>query len=109
MTLTFCLTLFAWIFFRAESLQHAAEYIRNVFTDSLFTIPNFIDQKITILILSLTLLFVGVEWIGKEQKYALEIMKNIKRTPIRWLLYICIAFLIFLFAGRAQDFIYFQF
>ena len=38
--LTFSLTVFAWIFFRAESVHHAIEYIVGIFNASLFTIPD---------------------------------------------------------------------
>lgn len=41
MLLIFGLTVFAWIFFRAENLGHALNYISEIFSKSLFTFPHF--------------------------------------------------------------------
>src|SRR5690606_2759286 len=37
MGLTFILTVFAWIFFRANNLNHALNYIGGIFSESFFT------------------------------------------------------------------------
>jgi alginate O-acetyltransferase complex protein AlgI len=37
-SMTFCLTVFAWIFFRAENIGHALSYISKIFSSSFFTI-----------------------------------------------------------------------
>ncbi|MES2410241.1 MAG: MBOAT family O-acyltransferase, partial [Bacteroidota bacterium] len=41
MVVTFGLTVFAWIFFRSESLQAALEYVGKIASKSLFTTPGF--------------------------------------------------------------------
>ena len=41
MLLTFGLTVLAWIFFRAENIEHALSYISQIFSSSLFTFPEF--------------------------------------------------------------------
>ena len=39
--LTFVLTVFTWIFFRADNIGHAISYISGIFSDSFFTVPYF--------------------------------------------------------------------
>ncbi len=41
MLVTFSLTVLAWIFFRAENIAHAVNYIFEILSPSLFTIPKF--------------------------------------------------------------------
>jgi hypothetical protein len=105
MSLTFGLTVFAWIFFRAESVSHAFSYIYSIFSDSLFSIPIIRPKDITILII----LFIIVEWIGRTELYGIEKL-GLKWKPLfRYLMYIVIIITIFWFWGDEQQFIYFQF
>jgi D-alanyl-lipoteichoic acid acyltransferase DltB (MBOAT superfamily) len=103
--LTFLLTVFAWIFFRAESLAQAMAIIRKIFSASFFSIPGIRPLDISILLV----IFLVIEWLGREQEYALaEIGKNWKR-PYRYAFYYAIVIALFWFAGSSQEFIYFQF
>ena len=43
MMLTFGLTVFAWIFFRANNIGHAISYISEILSPSLFSIPKFLE------------------------------------------------------------------
>jgi alginate O-acetyltransferase complex protein AlgI len=105
MLLTFGLTVFAWIFFRAESLHQAFSIIGEILSPSVLTIP----EVTPIVLIPLLLLFLIVEWIGRENKYAIETF-FLERSPVlRWGFYYSIAMIIFLFAGKEQQFIYFQF
>ena len=104
-TLTFGLTVFAWIFFRAENLGHAFSYIKGIFNGSIFSFPELLPLMILMLILS----FFFMEWIGRKQQYAIERMGFHWKKPVRWSFYLFIAMLIFLFDGNDQVFIYFQF
>jgi D-alanyl-lipoteichoic acid acyltransferase DltB (MBOAT superfamily) len=105
MSLTFGLTVFAWIFFRAESVSHAFSYIYSIFSDSLFSIPIIRPKDITILII----LFIIVEWIGRTEQYGIEKL-GLKWKPLfRYLMYFVIIITIFWFSGDEQQFIYFQF
>ncbi len=107
--LTFSLTVFAWIFFRAESLTHAFKYISEILSSSLFTIPKFAGiQKALILVLVIAI-FMVIEWIGREQQYALAKIGIGWAKPVRWSFYYVITMLILLFGGQQQGFIYFQF
>jgi D-alanyl-lipoteichoic acid acyltransferase DltB (MBOAT superfamily) len=68
--LTFSLTVFAWIFFRAENISYAISYISKIFTPSLFYIPH-LGKSLTLPISLLTMIFIIIEWIGREQQYAI--------------------------------------
>ena len=109
MGLTFSLTLIAWIFFRSESLGHAFQYIRGVFSTSFFSIPDFPGaHKAVILALFILLLF-SIEWIGREGHYALAKFNSVASRPTRWMFYYFIILIIFVWGGEQQQFIYFQF
>lgn len=107
--LTFLLTVFAWIFFRAESLSHAIDYLSEIFSLSFFTIPTFGGIYKAITVATLTVIFVGVEWWGRRSRYALEHIGLKWRREIRLAFYYCIIFAIYYFSGNQQEFIYFQF
>ncbi len=108
MIMTFFLTVLAWIFFRAETVGQAVSYIQGICSSSLFTLPT-LNPKILVVSFFIFILIV-VEWIGREQKYALE---NIdKKLPLvaRWLFYILIVgFILSSVSKEQQQFIYFQF
>jgi alginate O-acetyltransferase complex protein AlgI len=105
--LTFSLTVFAWIFFRAENLGHALHFVKEIFSNSLFTIPT-VKTKILFLVPFL-FLFLVIEWIGREQQFAIEKITLNKPRLVRWSFYLIITMMIFLFQGEEQAFIYFQF
>jgi len=107
--LTFILTLFAWIFFRAENLSHAIQYIGTIFSTSLFTMPTFENSGFALVILALTVLFFIIEWLGRENHYALAHIGKHLNKPFRFAFYYALVFAIFWFGGNEQQFIYFQF
>ena len=107
--LTFSLTVFAWIFFRANNVEHAFHYIAKIFSRSLFTVPAFWEIWKAIPIMFLIVAFMIVEWFGREQQYAIARLGTGWYKPIRWTMYYGIILLIFYFAGSKQQFIYFQF
>lgn len=105
MMLTFSLTVFAWIFFRAQNVTHALSYISGIFTKSLFTMPT-----VTPLVLfALIGLFIIIEWIGRQNQYAIAHFGSSWPKPLRWSFYYLIIAAIFYFNGVEQQFIYFQF
>lgn len=105
-TITFLLVVLAWIFFRADTIQHAFSYISGLKED-IFTLP-YLSPK-TIIYILLVVFMLVVEWIGREGKYALEHFATIKSSLFKWIFYYVILMLIFLLAGGDQVFIYFQF
>jgi D-alanyl-lipoteichoic acid acyltransferase DltB (MBOAT superfamily) len=103
--ITFGLTVFAWIFFRSESLGNAFSYISKIFSRSLFTIPAIRPY----IVFFLLLLFLVIEWLGREQQYSIAHLGLKWPRPVRWATYYAIVFVILYFAGPEQQFIYFQF
>jgi alginate O-acetyltransferase complex protein AlgI len=110
---TFMLTVLAWIFFRANSMHHAFLYISTIFSKTLFHIPNkkpFLAFKIHPGVgVALILFFMFIEWLGREQQYALANLGANWSRPVRWTFYYLLLLVIILFFGREQQFIYFQF
>ena len=109
MLLTFSLTVFAWIFFRAENISHAFEYIAEILSTSLFTIPQFEGRKQALAIVIAVVVFIIIEWLGREEEYAIEKIGLKWRKPLRHTMYYCIVMAIYFFSGKEQEFIYFQF
>ena len=101
---TFLITVFAWIFFRANTVSHAFQLISDIFTLDFFSFNETFSKELYWLIF----FFIGIEWFGKSSKYALE---KIDRYPkaARWLFYLAIIVLMFIYTGEEQEFIYFQF
>lgn len=108
MLITFCLVVFAWIFFRAENLSHAFECITKIFSKTFFSIPEVVDGFSIINTSFLVLFFLAVEWFGREYQYAIQGFFK-KNKLFRWAFYYVLIALIFLFSGMNQQFIYFQF
>lgn len=111
MMMTFMLTVFAWILFRAENIGHAASIISEIFSVSLLTKPDIFllgGAKI-VAIVSMLIFFILIEWRGRENEYAIEKFIVNWNTPLRTSFYFVILLLVFMFSGGQQDFIYFQF
>ncbi len=105
MILTFAMVVFAWIFFRAESITHAFAIIKTIFSGSLFAMPAFIPKGT----IAAVLVFIIVEWMGRENEYAIELVGTIKIPIVRYGVYYLVLIAIVLLQGNQQEFIYFQF
>ncbi len=108
---TFSLTVFAWIFFRAENIGHAFRYISEIFSVSLFQLPS-IKQGISssFYIVLLVLIFTIIEWLGRRKQFALANFENEVPQFIRWGFYtIILSSIILNLHEEKTTFIYFQF
>ncbi|MFT7613636.1 MAG: alginate O-acetyltransferase complex protein AlgI [Parvicellaceae bacterium] len=105
MLLTFMMTSFAWIFFRAESLDHAFSYILNIHSWSLFSMPEVLPKTLIVILV----VFMIVEWLGREQEFAIEKLGINWKWPFRYAMYYGLILVMVLFGGEVQQFIYFQF
>jgi len=105
MLITFAQVTFAWIFFRAESLRYAFNYIKGIFSKTLLSTPEVFPKTQLVIIA----LFLVIEWMGREQPYAIAGMTVQIPRPVRWSFYFMIIFAIVIFKGSPQQFIYFQF
>ena len=109
MTRTFFLWVLVTIFFRAESVKQAGNYVSGIFSSSLFSFEPHVFGRNGVLLTIFICFFMIIEWLGREDKYALEKLTNNWRSVKRYLFYYFILFLIFFYGGQPQDFIYFQF
>lgn len=109
MLLTFGLSVFSWIFFRANDMQHAIEYISEIFSLSFFTIPELRDSGQALKTVILVIIFILIEWKGREGQYAIENLGLKWKRPLRQIMYYSIIVALFWFGRNDQQFIYFQF
>ncbi len=112
--LTFSLTVLAWIFFRAENMNHAFFYIEKIIFDSLSRAAlidcyNFLFWQKGFSLTVLLLFFLFFEWNGRRNKFAIATTGLKWKIFFRWSFYTIIILVIFYFAGEQQEFIYFQF
>ncbi len=104
---TFFLTVFAWIFFRAENIWIALAYIKHLVLNIHIATSQpfiFLFDKITIFLL----LLIIVEWLQRDKQHALDIASM--ETYKKWVIYTIIALIILNFGiTNETPFIYFQF
>lgn len=106
MIITYFLTVFTWIFFRAENMEQAIQYVSGIFSKSFFSFPIIRANYLIVLIA----LFMLIEWVGRENRYAIEKLGLHWKRISRWSFYIFIIFLIGVFMNTKETpFIYFQF
>ena len=113
---TFCLVCFAWIFFRANSVQDAFYVIGNLFnfqsfstTELYTTMKLMFDTRAEVYRLLLTLpVFIIASFV--DYKCSINRIVTRRSSVTRFIIYVVIVVYILL-AARAdiQDFIYFQF
>ncbi|KAA5533644.1 MBOAT family protein [Taibaiella lutea] len=103
--LTFSLTVFAWIFFRSENVTSAFLFIKKIFSSDLFTVPTVMPRMLFVMLP----VFMIIEWLGREQQYAIAHLELKLPKIIRWSFYYGMIVLILFFSGTKQQFIYFQF
>jgi D-alanyl-lipoteichoic acid acyltransferase DltB (MBOAT superfamily) len=105
MVVTFALTVFAWIFFRAETMTDAFHFIGRIFNRDLFSMPQNLPPKS----IQLLLAFIVIEWLGRERNFAIANIRAKIPQPLRWSFYLVIVIMIITTTRTAQQFIYFQF
>jgi len=105
-SVTFALTTFAWIFFRADNMSHAWNYISELFSSSLFVSPEEIPIKLIVLIV----LFQIVEWLGRDSEFAIQKLVKVRPLIARYAIYYILIMILILYSSDLeQTFIYFQF
>ena len=107
MTLTFGLTIFAWIFFRANNIHHALGFVSGIFSASVFSVPEISLEEIALLFLIFG--FMIAEWCGREQQFAIAHIDRVFPKVVRWGVYFGLIIGICYLSGKEQAFIYFQF
>lgn len=110
MLLTFGLTVFAWIFFRAENLPHAISYLAEIFSTSLFEPFNLKILEGATKTMLFIIIFVLIEWKGRENQYAISTLGLKWKKSYRVIFYYLLILIIMVFGNfENNEFIYFQF
>ncbi len=99
--LTFFLTVNAWIIFRSPSIESAFSYLGNMYSKTLFYIPDIPSE------LGLVGLLVLIEWFNRDKQHPLQI-EGLRQWQ-RWLIYYIISGVILYSFKAERTFIYFQF
>ena len=102
--LTFLATSIAWIFFRAESLEHAFGYLAGLLKNGSFFAAG---TAAYIPSLAMVLTLVAFEWSGRTREFPLS--KPGWPKPIRRLVYFGLFYWTVATSKKAAEFIYFQF
>ena len=114
MLITFGLTVLAWVFFRAEDMAHAGQFLMDLFLG----LADYMNYYKTYRLLYnfnpslvfLIIFFYLIEWFGRHNDFAIQ--KLLKNSPriIRFIFYSLLIYLIFNFmVAEETPFIYFQF
>ena len=108
LAITFFLAVVGWIIFRSENMPQAYEFLNRMFT-TMFDQGLYIAHGKRYLIWGfLMLLF---EWLQRDKQHALQLSHQglFRYAPARFALYAVLVYIMFLYAGTVQTFIYFQF
>jgi alginate O-acetyltransferase complex protein AlgI len=111
MSATFLLTVFAWIFFRSESVEHAISICRKIFSSSLLIPPSYKESQDSVIVMTFVIIFIIIEWLGRANNHALKDIEKVFNKYLRMGIYIAIVIVIY-FGGHFSEsieFIYFQF
>ena len=105
MLLTFGLTSFAWIFFRAKKVSEAWDYVKNMFRFNFEGGVQFLDfERYSVEFLLILGLFIVLEWNSREQEHPIAG----KRVGLKAIALVIAILILGVFSSPA-DFIYFQF
>ena len=107
---TFTLTAFAWIFFRADNLNHACGFIAGIFTKGILMRPSFVGIESGFFVLIMILIFIVIEFVNRNKSIPLSHSK-FKGNFLYDISSIVIMSLsiYFLYNDTPVEFIYFQF
>ncbi|HXB06891.1 MAG TPA: MBOAT family O-acyltransferase [Puia sp.] len=98
--LTFAFVTFAWVFFRAETLEKAVSYLAHI-GRGLLTPPT-----LSSFLLIYVLPFILADWTFRDNERNIRFPSN---SVLRYLIYITLTFTIVYHMGNNTRFIYFQF
>jgi alginate O-acetyltransferase complex protein AlgI len=104
-TFTLMIIIVTWVVFRSENIMSALNYISIMFSSTLLVMPELPEMTTIFLVV----FFFIIEWFGRNKLYAISHFGRGWKRAIRWSFYYGLIITIFYFAGKQQDFIYFQF
>ena len=102
-SITFILTCIAWVFFRAENVSHAFEYLGRMFTTFDMGFLYYINLALA------GVAFLVLEWYSRYREY--NKILDFKHRGLRYFMYFTLTFLVLAFSqvNLSKEFIYFQF
>ncbi|MDA7558643.1 MBOAT family protein [Flavobacteriaceae bacterium] len=105
MLLTFVMISLTWVFFRADSMSHAFNYLFTIFSPSLIEIPTIFSLKVVFAIV----IVLTLEYANRRKKFGLD-FENLNKFKSYGLYYFLILMIIYYsLEFKQQGFIYFQF
>lgn len=104
MSLTFAMVTLAWVFFRADSLDHAFQYLGGIFAFNLNTEPH----HFVLIAIAFMGIMVLVDWLSRTGEIPKWWLTK-RMTPVRWAAYSIAVLLILKNLQNGSSFIYFQF
>lgn len=113
--ITFLLTVIAWVLFRSRTIKEAITYINNMIT-GLFVSSTYnqakqfiSDNGVKPILFLFIGLFVLIEWLGREEQYAIATLGTKWKRSLRYAFYYLLIIAAFWFTNNKEQFIYFQF
>ena len=109
---TFLLVSMTWIFFRSADLSGAVTYLKRLVffwkTNKVDPGGQLFTSQIQMIVIPFLILMVGMEWLQRKKKHALEFSGE-KYLYIRRFVYAALILGIYFFSVKNVGFIYFQF
>lgn len=107
--LTFVFWAFTHFIFRSNNISDAISYSKHVFTNNISSSEAFLPEVRNTLLIIIPL-FIIIDYIGRNNNFALERLTNNWPKWVRYSFYSLLLFMVFLFFQTQGDpFIYFQF
>ncbi|MFZ1332249.1 MAG: MBOAT family O-acyltransferase [Flavobacteriales bacterium] len=111
---TFTITFMSMIFFRATDMHHALTYIRDLvlglFDPSSYSVAtNYVNAEIGLFLPVITIVFFGVEWLGRLEHCPIATIPDRFPRAVRWAFYYTLCVAVLAYVGEDTQFIYFQF
>jgi alginate O-acetyltransferase complex protein AlgI len=107
---TFAMVCVAWVFFRADSLADALDYLWRAVTTlhhDLDVFSSYLSHEAFEPLIMIVVLLV-VEWVQRHWQHGLD-LSRVKRRFVRYVVYYVMILILYFYGGEQQDFIYFQF
>ncbi len=104
MLVTFALVVIAWVFFRANTVREAFQYIKRLFLNLDFSIEYLKIERYSVEMLLIIFVFLCLEWFNRRQEHPF-----VGRWKWAKIVLIIVMLLTLGVYSDHQDFIYFQF
>ena len=105
----FLLAMIGFVIFRSDNILNALEYYKNIFSLSLFSMPQFEGRMGVLITMIFIVVMMVIEWFGKSHEYAIAGIGTSLSKTVRWSFYYLMIIIVFFFSATGKEFIYFQF